>query len=83
MLQITLLEWVLQFDDDEPIVIEMIGEQKEYVIKISCNSNIHFSDGKGKNLKIFAREKQIVNTINLEPNGTNGFNLDFNTITNK
>lgn len=79
----TSVEWLIQFDNDEPIVIEMIGEKKEYVIRISCNSNIHFSNGKGKNLKIFAREKKIVNTINLEPNGTNGLNLDMNTIKNK
>ena len=79
----TSLEWVLQFDNDEPIPIEIIGEQKEFVIRISGNSNIHFSDGKGKNLKIFAIEKKIINTINLKPNGTTGLNLDMNTITNK
>jgi hypothetical protein len=56
------VEWVMQFDNDEPIVIARMGdtkgEEKEYVIRIgnNNNSNIHFSDGKGKSLKIFARE---------------------------
>lgn len=83
MTQLSIVEWVFQFDNDDPFVIKRMGEEKEYVIRISSNSNIHFSDGNGKNLKIFARQKQIVNTINLEPNGTNGVNLDINTITNK
>lgn len=59
------VEWVMQFDKDEPIVIATMGdtkgEEKEFVIRIgnNNNSNIHFSDGKGKSLKIFAREIKL------------------------
>lgn len=56
------VEWVMQFDDDEPIVIARMGDtkgdEKEYLIKIGNDnhSNIWFADGKGKGFKIFARE---------------------------
>jgi len=55
------VEWVFQFDDDEPILLaKPLDDTKEFVIKIGNNnqSNIWFYDGKGKTFKIFAREKQ-------------------------
>jgi hypothetical protein len=74
-------EWVFQFDDDEPRVVpDVYYDAKKLFIEIENTSNIVFTDGNGKNLKIFAREKQLVNTINLEPNGTNHLGLDTNNL---
>jgi hypothetical protein len=51
-------EWVFQFDDDEPRVFpDVYYDAKKLFIEIENTSNIVFTDGKGKNLKIFAREK--------------------------
>jgi hypothetical protein len=55
------VEWVFQFDDDEPILLaKPLEDTKEFVIRIGNNnhSNIWFYDGNGKKFKIFAREKQ-------------------------
>ena len=54
------VEWVFQFDEDEPMSISSLDGAKEFVIRVGNYhySNIQFTDGKGKNLKIFAREKQ-------------------------
>lgn len=48
------VEWVFQFNDDEP---SSVGEVKELTIRDTNNSNIVFTDGKGNQFKIFAREK--------------------------
>jgi len=51
-------EWVFQFDNDEPIPLQGYNlDEKKLIIEIKNTSNIHFTDGKGKNLKIFAIEK--------------------------
>jgi hypothetical protein len=55
------VEWVFQFDDDEPILLaKPLEDTKEFVIRIGNNnhSNIWFYDDNGKKFKIFAREKQ-------------------------
>jgi hypothetical protein len=55
------VEWVFQFDEDEPILLaKPLEDTKEFVIRIGNNnqSNIWFYDGNGKKFKIFAREKQ-------------------------
>jgi hypothetical protein len=56
------VEWVYQFNDDNPILISKpIGGEKELIIKLnnkSC-SNIVFHDGKGNTFKIFAREQTL------------------------
>jgi hypothetical protein len=67
------VEWMFQFDNGEPILfITPLEDSKKLIIEINntSTSNICFYDGNGNTFKIFAREKQIVNTINLEPNGT-------------
>ena len=54
------VEWVFQFNDDNPIVISKpIGGEKELIIKLNntSHSNIVFFDGKGNTFKIFAREE--------------------------
>ncbi len=54
------VEWVFQFNDDNPILISQpIGGEKELIIKLdnTSYSNIVFSDGNGNTFKIFAREK--------------------------
>ena len=54
------VEWVFQFNDDNPILISKpIGGEKELIIKLdnTSHSNIVFSDGNGNTFKIFAREK--------------------------
>ena len=54
------VEWVFQFNDDNPILISQpIGGEKELIIKLdnTSYSNIVFSDGKGNTFKIFAREQ--------------------------
>jgi hypothetical protein len=54
------VEWVFQFNDDNPILISQpIGREKELIIKLdnTSYSNIVFSDGKGNTFKIFAREQ--------------------------
>jgi hypothetical protein len=54
------IEWVYQFNNDNPIMISKpIGGEKELIIKLnntSCSS-IVFDDGNGNTFKIFAREK--------------------------
>ena len=55
------VEWVLQFNEDEPIKIaEPIDGTEELTFKIGNNidSNIIFHDNKGNQFKIFAREKK-------------------------
>jgi hypothetical protein len=54
------VEWVFQFNDDNPIVISKpIGGEKELIIKLNntSHSNIVFFDGKRNTFKIFAREE--------------------------
>lgn len=52
-------EWVFQFDEDEPSIFPNVYyDAKKLFIEIENTSNIVFTDGKGKSLKIFAREKQ-------------------------
>jgi len=54
------VEWVFQFNDDNPILISQpIGGEKELIIKLdnTSYSNIVFSDGKENTFKIFAREQ--------------------------
>ena len=61
------VEWVFQFNDDNPILISQpIGWEKELIIKLdnTSYSNIVFSDGKGNTFKIFAREQTQWATIN-------------------
>ena len=52
------VEWVYQFNNDNPIIISKpIGSEKELTIKLnntSCSS-IVFDDGKGNTFRIFAR----------------------------
>jgi hypothetical protein len=53
------VEWVFQFNDDNPILISKpIGGEKELIIKLdnTSHSNIVFFDGKGNTFKIFARD---------------------------
>jgi hypothetical protein len=53
------VEWVFQFDDDEPIVLgKPIGDVKELIITFSnkTDSKISFFDAKGRSFRIFARE---------------------------
>jgi hypothetical protein len=55
------VEWVFQFDDDEPRPFpSTLDDTKKLVIEINntSTSNICFYDGGGKTFKIFAREKQ-------------------------
>ena len=55
------VEWVFQFDEDEPILLpKPLDDTKKLVIEINntSTSNICFYDGDGKTFKIFAREKQ-------------------------
>ena len=56
------IEWVFQFNDDEPIHLAEPfpdGGAKEVTFTIgnTINSNIVFRDNKGNEFKIFAREK--------------------------
>ena len=57
------VEYVFQFNNDEPINISspsLIGRDSKELslsIKVTSNSNIVFYDGKGNTFKIFAREK--------------------------
>jgi hypothetical protein len=56
------VEWVFQFNDDNPIPISKpIGGEKELIIKLNntSHSNIVFDDGKGNTFKIFAREQTL------------------------
>ncbi len=56
------VEWVYQFNDDNPIPISKpIGGEKELIIKLdnTSYSNIVFDDGKGNTFKIFAREQTL------------------------
>ena len=56
------VEWVYQFNDDNPILISKpIGGAKELIIKLdnTSYSNIVFNDGKGNTFKIFAREQTL------------------------
>jgi hypothetical protein len=55
------VEWVYQFDGDEPLLLATpLDDTKKLVIEISniSTSNILFKDGNGKTFKIFARQKQ-------------------------
>jgi hypothetical protein len=55
------VEWVFQFDEDEPnLLATLLDDTKKLVIEINntSTSNILFKDGNGKTFKIFAREKQ-------------------------
>jgi hypothetical protein len=57
------VEWVFQFNDDEPIFFaepSPYGGAKEVTFTIgnTAHSNIVFRDNKGNEFKIFAREKQ-------------------------
>ena len=56
------VEWVFQFNDDEPTFLaepSPYGGAKELTFTISntTHSNIVFRDNKGNEFKIFAREK--------------------------
>ncbi len=56
------VEWVFQFNDDNPILISKpIGGEKELIIKLNntSHSNIVFFDGKGNTFKIFARDNKL------------------------
>ena len=56
------VEWVFQFNDDNPTVISKpCGGEKELIIKLNntSHSNIVFFDGKGNTFKIFAREQTL------------------------
>lgn len=53
------VEWVFQFDDDEPTVLgKPIGDVKELTMTIGnkTDSKISFFDAKGRSFRIFARE---------------------------
>lgn len=54
-------EWVFQFNNDEPLVLSQAKEpstkQFTMVVGNTSTSNIVFSDGKGNEFKIFAREQ--------------------------
>jgi hypothetical protein len=55
------VEWVFQFDNDEPTLFaKPLDNTKKLVIEINntSTSNICFYDGNGKTFKIFATEKQ-------------------------
>jgi hypothetical protein len=55
------VEWVFQFDDDEPkLLATPLDDTKKLVIEIhnTSTSIILLKDGNGKTFKIFAREKQ-------------------------
>lgn len=54
------VEWVFQFDEDEPHLIGAPLEgNKKLIIEVrdTNTSNICFYDGNGKAFRIFAREK--------------------------
>lgn len=55
------LEWVCQFNNDEPVVLiqakELGVKQFTMVLDNTSTSKIIFSDGKGNEFKIFAREQ--------------------------
>jgi hypothetical protein len=56
------VEWVYQFNNDNPIIISKpIGGKKELTIKLNntSHSNIVFDDGNGNRFKIFAREQTL------------------------
>ena len=56
------VEWVFQFNNDNPIPISKpIGGEKELIIKLNNTSysNLVFDDGKGNTFKIFAREQTL------------------------
>jgi len=56
------LEWVYQFNNDNPIPISKpIGGEKELIIKLNNTSysNLVFDDGKGNTFKIFARDQTL------------------------
>ena len=61
--RISNVEWVFQFDNDEPVFllepIDSKTKKLEFTISNLTGSNIHFKDGKGKEFKIFAREKNV------------------------
>jgi hypothetical protein len=55
------VEWVFQFNDDEPLMIVNYpngNRQLRITIGDTTNSNLMFFDGKGNSFKIFAREKR-------------------------
>jgi len=63
------VEWVFQFNDDEPIFLaepSPYGGAKEVTFTISntTHSNIVFRDNKGNEFKIFAREKEVTMSNN-------------------
>jgi len=54
------VEWVFQFNNDEPILLgRPRDDTKELILTIGnrSDSNVLFSDGKGNTFKIFAREQ--------------------------
>ena len=56
------VEWVFQFNDDNPITIAQPTDgTKELNLTIGnrSDSNMVFFDGKGNTFKIFAREKKL------------------------
>jgi hypothetical protein len=60
------LEWVFQFNDDDPIHFaepSLFGYSNElsFTIGNTTDSIITFDDGKGNSFKLFAREKKSYN----------------------
>ena len=60
------IEWVFQFNDDEPIHLaepSLFGYSNElsFTIGNTTDSIITFDDGKGNSFKLFAREKKSYN----------------------
>ena len=56
------VEWVFQFNDDNPIALARPTDgTKELNLTIGnrSDSNMVFFDGKGNTFKIFAREKKL------------------------
>jgi len=56
------VEWVYQFNDDNPIALARPTDgTKELNLTIGnrSDSNVLFSDGKGNTFKIFARENKL------------------------
>ena len=60
------VEWVFQFNDNNPVHLAEHGGAKELTLTIgnTAESTITFADTNGNQFTIFAREKEIEKTFN-------------------
>lgn len=68
------LEWVFQFNDDDPIHFaepSLFGHSTElsFTIGNTTDSIVTFEDGRGNSFKLFAREKQNTQISNNKQGG--------------